>query len=127
MQFTKQDKLKFGIFIGPYHKPGINPTLTFQQDLEIIEQMDRLGFDEAWIGEHHSGGIELVDDPMLTIAAAAERTKHIQFGTGAVTLPWHHPYQIAARIVQLLAPDERPCAPGSRPRAAGAGRDDDGH
>lgn len=101
MQFTQKDRLKFGIFIGPYHKPGINPTLTFQQDLEIIEQMDRLGFDEAWVGEHHSGGIELVDDPMLFIAAAAERTKRIQFGTGAVTLPWHHPFQIAARIVQL--------------------------
>ncbi|MGK0741908.1 LLM class flavin-dependent oxidoreductase [Leucobacter sp. Z1108] len=101
MKFSKQDKLKFGLFIGPYHKPGINPTLTFQQDLEIIEQMDRLGFDEVWVGEHHSGGVELVDDPMLFIAAAAERTKRLEFGTGAVTLPWHHPFQIASRIVQL--------------------------
>ena len=102
MQFeNNKNKLKFGIFIGPYHKPGINPTLTMQQDLEIIEQLDRLGFDEGWIGEHHSGGVELVDDPMLMIAAAAERTQRIKFGTGAVTLPWHQPLQVAARIVQL--------------------------
>lgn len=101
MQFSNKEKLKFGIFIGPYHKPGINPTLTLQQDLEIVEQMDRLGYDEVWVGEHHSGGLELIDDPMIFIAAAAERTKRIQFGTGAVTLPWHHPFQVAARIVQL--------------------------
>jgi len=87
--------------MGPYHKPGINPTLSFQQDLEIIDQLDRLGFDECWIGEHHSGGIESIADPMLMIAAAAERTKRIKLGTGAVTLPWHHPFQVADRIVQL--------------------------
>jgi limonene 1,2-monooxygenase len=101
MKFSNENKLKFGIFIGPYHKPGINPTLSFQQDLEIVDQLDRLGFDEAWVGEHHSGGIESIADPMLFIAASAERTKRIKLGTGAVTLPWHHPFQIAERIVQL--------------------------
>lgn len=96
-----QNKIKFGLFIGPYHRPEINPTLTFQQDMQLIEQMDGLGFDEIWIGEHHSGGIETIADPMMFIAAAAERTKRIRFGTGAVTLPWHHPFQIADRITQL--------------------------
>lgn len=101
MRFSDEARIKFGIFIGPYHRPGINPTLSFQQDLEIIDQLDRLGFHEAWVGEHHSGGIESIGDPLLILAASAERTKHIKLGTGAVTLPWHHPFQIADRIVQL--------------------------
>lgn len=101
MTFNIGSKMKFGIFIGPYHKPGINPTLSFQQDLEIIEQMDRLGFDEVFVGEHHSGGVETIADPLLFIAAAAERTKRVHFGTGAITLPWHHPFQVADRLVQI--------------------------
>ena len=101
MKFSHANRMKFGLFMGPYHKPGINPTLSFQQDLELIDQLDRLGFDEVWVGEHHSGGIESIADPMLILAAAAERTKRIKLGTGAVTLPWHHPFQVADRIVQL--------------------------
>jgi limonene 1,2-monooxygenase len=93
--------MKFGIFMGPYHKPGLNPTLAFEQDLNTIENLDRWGFDEVWIGEHHSGGIETIGSPELMIAAAAERTKRIKLGTGVVSLPYHHPFMVADRIVQL--------------------------
>ena len=66
--------MRFGIFMGPYHRPDLNPVMAFQQDMETIVNLDRLGFDEAWIGEHHSGGIETIACPELMIAAAAERT-----------------------------------------------------
>ena len=91
-------RLRFGAFIAPIHPVNENPTLAIQRDLEIIEHIDRLGYEEAWIGEHHSGGYELIGCPELFIAAAAERTKHIRLGTGVSSLPYHHPLMLAERI-----------------------------
>jgi limonene 1,2-monooxygenase len=93
--------MKFGLFTGPYHKPGLNPMVAFEQDMKTIENLDRWGFDEVWIGEHHSGGIETIASPELFIAAAAERTKRIKLGTGVISLPYHHPFMVAERMVQL--------------------------
>ena len=93
--------LRCGIFLAPFHPTGQNPTLALERDLELIEHLDRLGFHEAWIGEHHSGGYELIASPEVFIATAAERTRHIKLGTGVVSLPYHHPFMTAQRIVQL--------------------------
>ena len=57
------DPLRFGIFLPPMHKTGVNPTLALHRDLQLIEHLDRLGFHEAWIGEHHSAGSELIASP----------------------------------------------------------------
>ena len=95
------ERMKFGIFLGPFHRVGENPTLAIQRDLELIEWLDHLGFDEAWIGEHHSAGWEIIASPEVFIAAAAERTRNIKLGTGVVSLPYHHPLMVANRIVQL--------------------------
>src|SRR5579875_2558979 len=93
--------MRFGIFLAPFHRLGDNPTLAMQRDLELIEFLDRLGYDEAWIGEHHSAGWEVIASPELIIAAAAERTKHIRLGTGVTSLPSHQPFLVAQRFVQL--------------------------
>jgi limonene 1,2-monooxygenase len=44
------DRLRFGTFLAPFHPAGENPTLALQRDLELVEHLDRLGYDEAWIG-----------------------------------------------------------------------------
>lgn len=93
--------MKFGSFIAPVHPVGENPTRQIRRDLEMVDHLDRLGFHEAWYGEHHSGGLEIIACPELMIAAAAERTKHIRLGTGVCTLPYHNPFMLADRIVQL--------------------------
>jgi limonene 1,2-monooxygenase len=93
--------LRHGVFLAPFHSVSENPTLALERDLQLCQWLDELGFDEAWIGEHHSGGMETIDSPELFIAAAAERTKHIRFGTGVVSLPYHHPLNVANRIIQL--------------------------
>ncbi|NCZ70549.1 MAG: LLM class flavin-dependent oxidoreductase [Actinobacteria bacterium] len=93
--------LRFGIFMPPMHKTGVNPTLALHRDLQLLEHLDRLGYHEAWIGEHHSAGSELIASPEVMIAAAAERTKHIKLGTGVNSLPYHHPFMLADRIVML--------------------------
>ncbi|MGV0626049.1 LLM class flavin-dependent oxidoreductase [Mycolicibacter minnesotensis] len=93
--------LRFGVFITPFHALGQSPTVALEYDLERVVALDRLGFDEAWFGEHHSGGYELIACPEVFIAAAAERTKHIRLGTGVVSLPYHHPLMVADRWVLL--------------------------
>lgn len=94
-------KLRFGAFIAPFHPLRENPTLAIERDLELVQWMDKLGYDEAWIGEHHSAGYELIASPELFIATIAERTKHIRLGTGVSSLPYHHPLMLADRINQL--------------------------
>ena len=96
-----QHPLGFGIFLPPLHPVGQNPTLSLQRDLELIEHLDRLGFDEAWIGEHHSSGYETIASPEVFIGAASQRTRHIRLGTGVNSLPYHHPLILADRIVML--------------------------
>jgi limonene 1,2-monooxygenase len=98
---TAHAPLKFGAFIPPQHKVGLSPNLALHRTLELIEHLDRLGYQEAWIGEHHSSGSEIIGSPELVIAAAAERTRHIRLGTGVISLPYHHPFQVAERIVLL--------------------------
>jgi limonene 1,2-monooxygenase len=93
--------LTFGIFLAPFHRAGDNPTLAIGRDMELIQWLDHLGYDEAWIGEHHSAGWELIASPELVIAAAAERTKSIRLGSGVTSLPYHHPFMVAQRWVQL--------------------------
>ena len=63
--------------------------------------MDTLGYDEAWIGEHHSAGWETISSPEIFMAVAAERTRHIKLGTGVISLPYHHPLMVANRMVLL--------------------------
>jgi len=94
-------KMKFGVFMAPFHRPGENPTLALERDLELIQYLDTLGFDEAYIGEHHSAGWETIASPELFMASASERTRHIRLGSGVVSLPYHHPYMVANRFVQL--------------------------
>jgi limonene 1,2-monooxygenase len=93
--------MKFGVFMAPFHRVGENPTLALERDLELLQWLDLLGFDEAWIGEHHSAGWETIASPEVFIATAAERTRRINLGTGVVSLPYHHPYMVANRMVLL--------------------------
>ncbi|MGA8400280.1 MAG: LLM class flavin-dependent oxidoreductase [Stellaceae bacterium] len=93
--------LRQGIFLPPFHPNEEDPTQCLERDLELMVWLDRLGFHEAWIGEHHSAGFEIISSPEIFIAFAAERTRHIRFGTGVVSLPYHHPMMVADRIVQL--------------------------
>ncbi len=93
--------LTFGIFLAPFHPVGQNPTLALERDLQLIEHLDELGFHEAWFGEHHSAGYEIIASPEVFIAAAAQRTRSIRLGTGVSSLPYHHPFMLADRLVLL--------------------------
>jgi limonene 1,2-monooxygenase len=94
-------RLKFGAFLAPHHPVGENPLLQFRRDLDFVEQLDRLGYDEFWCGEHHSSGWEMIGSPEMFLAAAGERSKRIKLATGVISLPYHHPFNVAQRMVQL--------------------------
>jgi limonene 1,2-monooxygenase len=93
--------VRTGVFLAPFHALSENPLLCLERDMELLIHLDRLNYHEAWIGEHHSGGFEIIACPELFIAAAAERTRHIRLGTGVVSLPYHNPFTVAGRLMQL--------------------------
>jgi limonene 1,2-monooxygenase len=94
--------MRFGVFHAPYHLPmGQNPTLALRRDVEFVRHLDSLGFDEAWIGEHHSCGCEMITDPMIFISHVAPQTSHIKLGTGVLSLPYHNPLWVADRAILL--------------------------
>jgi limonene 1,2-monooxygenase len=94
-------RLGFGAFLAPHHPIGEHPMLQFRRDLDLVTQLDELGYDEFWCGEHHSSGWEMIGSPEMFLAAAGERTKRIKLATGVVSLPYHHPFNVAQRMVQL--------------------------
>lgn len=94
-------RLKFGIFLAPVHAPGVKPAVAFEQDLQLIEHLDALDYDEAWFGEHHSAGSEIYASPEILIAAAAQRTRRIKLGTGVTSISYHNPLWVADRMVML--------------------------
>ena len=91
--------MRFGIFMVPFHWLGEDPALSLERDMELLEGPDHVGFGEAWIGEHHSGGWETIASPELF--AVAGRTQHIRLGTGVVSLPYHHPLMVTNGMVLL--------------------------
>ena len=94
-------RLNFGAFLAPHHPIGEHPMLQFRRDLDLVEHLDKLGYDEFWCGEHHSSGWEMIASPEMFLAAAGERSKRIKLATGVVSLPYHHPFNVAQRMVQL--------------------------
>lgn len=93
--------MRFGIFLAPFHPNNENPTLAIDRDMALVQHLDTLDYDEAWIGEHHSGGFEIISSPEIFCAAAAQVTKHIKLGSGVISLPYHNPFMIANRVTQL--------------------------
>ncbi len=94
-------RLRFGAFLAPHHPIGEHPMLQYRNDLDLVARLDALGYDEFWCGEHHSTGWETIASPEMFLAAAGERTHRIRLGTGVVSLPYHHPFMVANRMVQL--------------------------
>lgn len=95
-------RMRFGIFMAPFHAPtGQNPTAAYARDLSTIQLLDELGYDEAWIGEHHSCGVELIPAPEIFIAHAAAQTRYIKLGAGVISLPYHNPLWVADRMMLL--------------------------
>ena len=93
--------MDLGLFTMPLHPPGSDMTKTLHDDLEQIVTIDRLGYKEAWIGEHFTAEWENIAAPDLFIAQALGMTENIVLGTGVTCMPNHNPFVLAHRIAQL--------------------------
>ncbi len=94
-------RMRFGIFLAPFHAANENPDLAIERDFQLVEWLDELNYDEVWVGEHHSGGYEIIASPEIFAAGAAARTKRIRLGTGVSSVPYHSPLLLADRVMQL--------------------------
>lgn len=93
--------MKFSVFMMPLHHPTENPSLAFDRDIELIRYADDLGFDEFFIGEHHSGGWETMPAPEMALAKASAHAHRIRLGTSVISVPFHHPFHVAERMAFL--------------------------
>ena len=119
-------KLRFGIFMPPFNSPSTqNPTTSLQRNMETIQLIDRLGYDEAWIGEHHSAGTESSPTRSSSSPTSARSARHIKLGTGVVSLPYHNPLWVADRAMLARPPDPRAAHARRRPGLASHRRRDD--
>jgi alkanesulfonate monooxygenase SsuD/methylene tetrahydromethanopterin reductase-like flavin-dependent oxidoreductase (luciferase family) len=93
--------VKLGAFVMPSHPPERPWLEGYRWDLEQLAHLDRLGFHEAWIGEHYTAPWEPNPAPDLLIAQALLRTERIKLCPGAHLLPYHHPIELAHRVAML--------------------------
>jgi len=90
--------MELGLFLMPSHPPERRLLAGQQWDLDVLREADRLGFSEAWIGEHFTSRWEPNPAPDLLIAQALMQTRRIKLAPGAHLLPYHHPAELACRV-----------------------------
>ena len=93
--------MEFGLFMMPLHPPYRSYADSYDRDLDLLVEADRLGFHEAWIGEHMTERWENAPCPDLLIAKASALTQNIKLATGITLLPIHDPVELAHRIAML--------------------------
>ncbi|MBN3725361.1 LLM class flavin-dependent oxidoreductase [Burkholderia sp. Ac-20379] len=93
--------MKLGLFMMPLHDPKRNYTEVLKQDREAIIMADKLGYAEAWVGEHYSCSAEPIANPLQFFASLVHATKDIKFATGVINLPQHHPATVAGDVAQF--------------------------
>lgn len=93
--------MKLATFMMPLHPPGKSYPQSLREDREAIILADRLGFEEAYVGEHVTDAAETVTHCMTFLASLIPETKRIKLGTGTINVPNSHPAAIAAQVAML--------------------------
>ena len=89
--------MRLGMFMQPVHDPKRDQTQVLDEDRQAILLAEKLGFEEAWVGEHASATVEPITAPLVFLATLLGETKKIKLGTGVFCLPNHHPAQVAGQ------------------------------
>jgi alkanesulfonate monooxygenase SsuD/methylene tetrahydromethanopterin reductase-like flavin-dependent oxidoreductase (luciferase family) len=92
---------RLGMFLMPVHNPAKPLAQCIDEDLELVVKCEELGFDEFWVGEHHSSSLENIVMPEIFIAKALALTRRIRLGPAPVCLQYHHPVHVANRLAFL--------------------------
>ena len=93
--------LRLGMFVMPIHDPSKPLTQCIDEDLELAVKCEELGFDDFWVGEHHSSTIENIVMPEIFLGKVLGMTERIRVGPAPVCLQYHHPMHVAGRLAFL--------------------------
>jgi alkanesulfonate monooxygenase SsuD/methylene tetrahydromethanopterin reductase-like flavin-dependent oxidoreductase (luciferase family) len=93
--------MRLGLFMMPLHPPTRPLQAYLAETAEKVLLAERLGFDEAWVGEHFSATSEPIPSPLMFMASMIPQTKRITFATGVINVPNRHPAVIAAEVAQF--------------------------
>ncbi len=93
--------MRLGFFIQHVHPPAKDYRQVLREDRGAVLLADRLGYREAFIGEHITDRAEPITSNLIFIASPAHDARRIAFGTAAVTLPSYHPAMVAAHIAMV--------------------------
>jgi len=93
--------LELGFFIQPVHPPARRYAEVLREDREAVVLADRLGFREAFIGEHLVDAAETITSSLAFIAHLADACPSITFGTGVLPLANYHPAMAAAQVAMV--------------------------
>ena len=93
--------MRFGTFFFFQAPPGHRHDEIIRRELEQIEWTEELGFDAAWLTEHHFIDYGLSVDPAALAASAATRTRRIRIGLAAAILPFLHPIRLAEQMALI--------------------------
>src|ERR1700704_4648696 len=93
--------MRLGLFMMPMHPAERDPAQTLQEDREAIILADRLGFYDAFVGEHLTDRCENVTNSLIFLATLISDTKTIKLGTGTSNLSHSHPTLVAAHAAMF--------------------------
>src|SRR5207302_8599679 len=93
--------MRLGLFMMPMHPAERDPVHTLQEDREAIILADRLGFYDAFVGEHLTDRCENVTNSLIFLATLISDTKTIKLGTGTSNLSHSHPTLVAAHAAMF--------------------------
>jgi alkanesulfonate monooxygenase SsuD/methylene tetrahydromethanopterin reductase-like flavin-dependent oxidoreductase (luciferase family) len=93
--------MRLGYFTMPVHPIHRDWSETLREDRQAVILADRLGFHDAFIGEHLSDRCETITNSMMFLASLVSDTKTIKLATGTSNLSQSHPTLIAAQAAML--------------------------
>jgi alkanesulfonate monooxygenase SsuD/methylene tetrahydromethanopterin reductase-like flavin-dependent oxidoreductase (luciferase family) len=89
------------MFVMPIHDPAKPLAQCIDEDIELAVLCEKLGFDDFWVGEHHSSSVENIVMPEIFLAKVLGLTQRIRVGPAPVCLQYHHPAHVAGRLAFL--------------------------
>ncbi|NQU69964.1 MAG: LLM class flavin-dependent oxidoreductase [Rhodospirillales bacterium] len=93
--------MKLGFFIQPVHPITRNYREVLDEDREAIILADRLGYEEALLGEHYTDLAEPITSSLMFFASLARDAPRIKLGSAVINLPSYHPATIAGQVAML--------------------------
>src|SRR6516162_8685347 len=104
MQRNGQHDKAFNLGVFTRLVDRVSPPEIYSRALELFERAEGLGFDSAWVAQHHAHFDGGLPSPLVFLANVAVRTRRMTLTTGIITLPLEDPLRLAedAAVLDVL-------------------------